>query len=254
MNRSADIMNTFSVGELARRTAVTVRTLHHYESLGLLVPSARTEAGHRRYGAPDVVRLRRIVALKGLGVRLREIAGLLEAPPGGLLDALRAQRAALVEQRAELDAAIERIDALERNVRAGDGALSDGDLNALMETIAMEQQQQWGRRYLTEVRGMSEAEAEAHMASTPPEHLEGTRTWAELIGDVESAIASGVEPQSAAGRALAQRWRDLIGAFTGGSGAKLGEIKQFYAELPSGFPKPYSNEVEAFIHIAGPCE
>jgi DNA-binding transcriptional MerR regulator len=192
MNGSADIMHTFTVGELARRTAVTVRTLHHYESLGLLVPSARTEAGHRRYGAPDVVRLRRIVTLKGLGVPLREIAGLLDAAPGGLLDALRAQRAVLVERRAELDEAIERIDALERNVRTGNGALSRGDLESLMETIAMEKQQQWSRRYLTEVRGMSEADADAQMASTPPEHREG-------------AIASGVAPQSDAGRALAQR-------------------------------------------------
>jgi DNA-binding transcriptional MerR regulator len=156
------------------------------------VPSARTEAGHRRYGAPDVVRLRRIVTLKGLGVPLREIAGLLDAAPGGLLDALRAQRAVLVERRAELDEAIERIDALERNVRTGNGALSRGDLESLMETIAMEKQQQWSRRYLTEVRGMSEADADAQMASTPPEHREG-------------AIASGVAPQSDAGRALAQR-------------------------------------------------
>ncbi|MBV8368044.1 MAG: MerR family DNA-binding transcriptional regulator [Candidatus Eremiobacteraeota bacterium] len=42
---------TFTVGEIARRTAVTVRTLHHYEQVGLLVPSERTALGHRRYGA-----------------------------------------------------------------------------------------------------------------------------------------------------------------------------------------------------------
>ena len=247
-------MHAFTIGELARRTAVTVRTLHHYESLGLLEPSERTAAGHRRYGAADVVRLRRIATLKGLGVPLRDIAGLLDAAPGGLFDALRTQRDALIARRAELDAAIERIDALERSVRSGNGAISRGDLETLMETIAMEKQQEWGRRYLTDVRGMTAAEAEATMASTPPEHLDGTRRWAVLIADVESAIACGVAPDSDAGRALAQRWRALVHAFTGGSAEKLGEITRFYADLPADFPKPYSDDVERFIHAAGRCD
>jgi DNA-binding transcriptional MerR regulator len=45
------------VGELARRTGLTVRTLHHYDEIGLLSPSARTESGHRLYGQADVLRL-----------------------------------------------------------------------------------------------------------------------------------------------------------------------------------------------------
>lgn len=67
------------IGELAKRTGVTVRTLHHYDQIGLLVPTGRSEAGHRRYSAQDVARLQQIVGLKQLGFRLlEEIKGLLD--------------------------------------------------------------------------------------------------------------------------------------------------------------------------------
>ena len=109
MAEPADMNHTFTVGEIARRTAVTVRTLHHYDQVGLLVPSERTPSGHRRYGARDVVRLRRIVTLTALGIPLREIGALLDASPQDALEALRAQRAEQAERRDRLDASIERI-------------------------------------------------------------------------------------------------------------------------------------------------
>jgi predicted transcriptional regulator len=51
----------YSVGELARLAGVSVRTLHHYDHIGLLVPSERTAAGYRQYSAADVARLHRIL-------------------------------------------------------------------------------------------------------------------------------------------------------------------------------------------------
>lgn len=62
----------YRVGELAALARVSVRTLHHYEAIGLLVPSARTEAGHRMYAASDLSRLTRIKALTALGFSLDE--------------------------------------------------------------------------------------------------------------------------------------------------------------------------------------
>ncbi len=58
------------IGELARRTGLSVRALHHYDAIGLLVPSARTDAGHRRYTAEDVARLQQIASLRALGLPL----------------------------------------------------------------------------------------------------------------------------------------------------------------------------------------
>jgi len=78
---------TWRIGELARETGLTVRTLHHYDQLGLLSPLSRTEGGHRCYTGGDVRRLHRIVALRSLGISLEEIGTLLdgEPDPAGLL-------------------------------------------------------------------------------------------------------------------------------------------------------------------------
>src|SRR5262252_8349948 len=68
---------SFRVGELSRRTGVTVRTLHHYDELGLLSPARRTGARHRLYGEADVVKLLRIRALVQIGFSLADVAALL---------------------------------------------------------------------------------------------------------------------------------------------------------------------------------
>ncbi|OYV00420.1 MAG: MerR family transcriptional regulator, partial [Burkholderiales bacterium PBB5] len=65
------------VGELAQRSGLTVRALHHYEQIGLLTPSARSSAGYRLYGRDDVARLHAIQALRGLGLALKDIGPML---------------------------------------------------------------------------------------------------------------------------------------------------------------------------------
>jgi bifunctional DNase/RNase/DNA-binding transcriptional MerR regulator len=79
----------WKVGELAKATGLTVRTLHHYDELRLLVPSERTTAGHRLYAGQDVRRLYRILALRRLGFRLDEIAALLDGDRVSLLETVR---------------------------------------------------------------------------------------------------------------------------------------------------------------------
>ena len=63
----------WKIGELAKATGLTVRTLHHYDQIGLLTPSERTQAGYRLYGERDVERLYEIRALRDLGIPLGEI-------------------------------------------------------------------------------------------------------------------------------------------------------------------------------------
>jgi DNA-binding transcriptional MerR regulator len=78
---------TWKIGDLARATGLTVRTLHHYDQLGLLAPAARSDGGHRYYTSGDLKRLHRIVALRSLGISLEEIGLLLDGrdDPLGLL-------------------------------------------------------------------------------------------------------------------------------------------------------------------------
>jgi DNA-binding transcriptional MerR regulator/uncharacterized glyoxalase superfamily protein PhnB len=88
------------VGELAKATGLTVRTLHYYEEVGLLVASKRTDAGHRLYSDTDVERLYRICLLRRLGLPLDEIARALDEPAWDLRAAL-ATHLRQVEQRIE---------------------------------------------------------------------------------------------------------------------------------------------------------
>ena len=72
------------VGELARRTGLSIRALHHYDEIGLLRPRRRTPAGHRLYGLEEVRRLQQIASLKALGLSLDEIRGCLDKPEHAL--------------------------------------------------------------------------------------------------------------------------------------------------------------------------
>src|SRR4051812_47936512 len=98
------------IGELARVAGVTVRTLHHYDELGLLTPSERTEGGHRLYTAQDVERLYRLLALRSLGLPLEEIRPLLEGD--GVAATVTHHRARVDQQIAALTALRDRLERL----------------------------------------------------------------------------------------------------------------------------------------------
>ena len=112
----------WKVGELAAVTGLTVRALHHYDEIGLLVPSQRTMGGHRVYDAQDARRLYRIVALRRLGFRLDEIASLLDEGGVGLLETVRRHLEQVereLEHQQRLRERLRRIlDALQRSAEA----------------------------------------------------------------------------------------------------------------------------------------
>jgi len=79
---------TWKVGALAKATGLTVRTLHHYDEIGLLQPSARLPSGHRLYDANDVARLYRIIRLRQIGFPLSQVADVLAEPEWQLAPAI----------------------------------------------------------------------------------------------------------------------------------------------------------------------
>ena len=98
------------MGRVAELAGVTVRTLHHYDEIGLVRPSARTAAGYRAYSAGDVERLRQVLAYRRLGFGLREIADLVGDPSADAVAHLRRLRGLLLEQRDRADAMVAAID------------------------------------------------------------------------------------------------------------------------------------------------
>ncbi|MCA1594323.1 MAG: MerR family transcriptional regulator [Acidobacteria bacterium] len=233
--------------EFAGLTGVTVRTLHHYDRLGLLKPSGRTAAGYRLYGERDFARLQQIATLKFIGLPLKQIKGLLERNTLDLAATLRLQREVIEGQRRRLDMALRAIERAERVVATG-GEPDWEAFKKIIEVINMQNDMEWTDKYYSE-------EAKEKLAGMrdriPPEVIEqGQRDWAELIGEVEAAVSAGVDPASERAQSLAARWSKLIGAFTGGDPAISEGLNKLYADKanwPSAFPKPYSDEAGAFI-------
>ncbi len=76
-------MTILKIGELAKRTGLTVRTLHHYDQVGLLTPANRSRAGYRLYDEKDLHRLQQIMSMRALGLSLQEIGEMLAAGDPG---------------------------------------------------------------------------------------------------------------------------------------------------------------------------
>lgn len=238
--------------EFAKRAGVTVRTLHHYDRLGLLKPSRYTEAGYRLYGETDFARLQQIVMLKFIGLSLKEIKLLLDQRELDLQMTLRLQRTVIEHKRRHLEMVIQAIEQAERAMASSE-KLDWETFKQIIEVINMQSDMEWMKKYYTE-----EQLAELSERGTPEVLERGQRDWAALIKDVEAAIAGGVDPQSEKAQELAARWSGLIEAFTGGNPAIRESLTRLYADQanwPATFNKPYSDEVGAFISKAGAaCE
>jgi DNA-binding transcriptional MerR regulator len=211
----------YRVREFAELAGVTVRALHHYDRLALLRPG-RTQAGYRLYGIRDLERLEQIVALRFLGLPLKEIKKLLDRDTRDLPAVLRSQRRALEEKRRRLDRAIGAIRDAERLVRPG-GPADAAVLKKIIEVIEVQDNVDFMKKYYSE-------EAQAKIAVrrekwTPELQEQTTKAWTELFRDVEAAL--GEDPAGEKAQALAARWRKLVEGFTGGDpqiAAGLGKL------------------------------
>jgi MerR family transcriptional regulator, thiopeptide resistance regulator len=238
----------FLAREFAERAGVTVRTLHHYDRLGLLRPSRYTEAGYRLYGERDFARLQQIVMLKFIGLSLKEIKLVLGQRELDLRMTLRLQRSIIEEKRRHLDDVITAIERAEKALAAS--AEPDWEtLKQIIEVINMQNDMEWMKKYYTD-----EQLAELAERGTPEVLEKGQRDWSALLKDVEAAIDEGIDPHSDKAKALAARWSHLIEAFTGGDPGIRESLTRLYADQanwPSTFNKPFNDEVGAFISKAG---
>lgn len=134
-----------TVGEVAELAGVSVRTLHHYDDLGLVVPSARSDVGYRLYAHADLERLQEVLALRALGLSLAEVAGVLDDPSHDRVAVLRMQAARLRAQRQRLDGLLaavqDAIAAHERGVAQEVTEMFDGQDH---EALQAEAEQRWG--------------------------------------------------------------------------------------------------------------
>ena len=200
-----------TVGEVARSTGVTVRTLHHWDAVGLLVPSGRTASGYRVYALGDVDRLARVLAYRSLGLGLDDVRTLLDDPDADVVASLDRQHALLVDRIAHLQAVAELVRTTREARRMG----MHLDPQEVREVFGDEDPAQYA------------AEAEGRWGDTEPYRQSQQRTasfgkddWVRVRAQgeaVEERLAAlldaGVAADAPDARAAAEQHRAWVGQF-----------------------------------------
>lgn len=225
------------VGELAALAGLTVRTLHHYDEIGLLCPSARSDAGYRLYHRDDVARLHRIQALRAFGMGLADIGLCLDSPAGSPLAVVDRQLAALDRQRREIDRMRDRLLRL-RGELAGGAA---PDLSTWLTTLEqMMEHMKTYEKYFTQ----------DELERLPMYHDEAVRAqWQALVEQAEGLMRSHVPPASDAAKAFALRWLQAFERDTGGDARLMAKINAMTVQEQGkvGLPGPLMQYVFAAI-------
>lgn len=195
------------VGELARRTGLTVRTLHHYDAIGLLRPSLHTGSGHRLYTADDVARLHQVISLRQLGFSLEEVRGCLDGPAFSPLEVIRMHVERLREQIAMRRDLCLRLEALAERFRAAGEVSAEEFLQAIEGMTMIESY--YTPEQLEFLKKRREEVGEERMNQAPGD-------WADLNAKFKAAYEANLDPADPRVRELARRWQGLIDEFTGG--------------------------------------
>jgi DNA-binding transcriptional MerR regulator len=225
------------VGELARRTGLTVRTLHHYDDIGLLQPSGRSDGGYRLYGAADIARLHAIQALRGLGLALDEIGRLLAEGGASLQTIVGRQLQALELQIRQASELRDRLELVSAKFQAGGEPGLDDWLStlALMTTSAKHFSPEEMKRIFGEWAAVEE-------------------DLRRLAGEIPSVMRAGVLPLAPEVQPLARRWMSLMHDWMKGDFALMERWGDMYRSEPgmqggSGLERDLVDYIEEAVQL-----
>ena len=215
------MVEAMKVGQLAKRTGLTVRTLHHYDEIGLLRPGARTSTGHRLYGNAEVRRLQQIASLRQLGLPLEEIRSCLDQPEYSLervlelhIDRIEREMSRQKRLRLLLVGLRDRLQAAEE--------VSVDDLTRTIE-VTMNYEKYYTPEQLDQL--------EQRRAEVGEERIqEVQKEWTELFAAFGRAMGEGKDPASEEVKALARKSAALIAEFTGGDPGIAASLGNMYKQ------------------------
>ena len=207
--------SVWKVGELSERTGLSVRALHHYEEIGLLVPSGRTEAGHRLYAEDEVMRLQQIASLRSLGFSLAEIREFLDSPsfsPERVIEL----HIARIRERIELEKRLcDRLEAVAGLLIAredpAEGDSAEKFVEIVMEVTKMSEriEKYYTPEQLEQLERRRQELGEERIRASQAE-------WPALMEKVRVEMDAGTDPADERAQKLVRRWMELVEEFTGG--------------------------------------
>ncbi len=233
----------WKIGELAEATGVSVRALHHYEEIGILIPSQRGENDYRLYNESDVARLQQILSLKELGFTLEQIKKQLTKPDFSPMNLIERQLADLKQQATARALLQERLEGLMRFFKNKEDVSAEEFLKVIqamaqMENVFTAEQQEEIRKRGVELGKEKIVEVE--------------NEWPQLMAKVKEEMNKGAKPKDPSVQKLAARWMELVKMFTGGNPEIEAKMRKQYEEKPDlmrtfGGPDP---KMIQFIHQA----
>jgi DNA-binding transcriptional MerR regulator len=205
-------LTMLKIGQLAKHAGLTVRALHHYDAIGMLCPSVRTDAGYRLYHRDDVARLQQIQALRQLGMPLADI--------GHFLDHSGTSPLAIVERQ---------LAALDRQI--DDAARMRSHLQQLKTRLARGEQPDMAA-WLTTLEHMTMYDqyfSKEELQQLPLYHDQHCRAeWAELVAEVAQIMQSRALPDSLEAKQLAARWMSMLARDTGGNAEWMARLDSMH--------------------------
>jgi MerR family transcriptional regulator, thiopeptide resistance regulator len=201
-------LSSYSVGQVADLAGVTIRTLHHYDEIGLLAPSGRSTAGYRIYEEADLERLRQILFYRELGFPLEEIATIVGDPRTDAVGHLRRQRSLLTERIERLSAMVAAIDRETEAKKMGIRLTPEerfevfGDFNP--EDYSEEAERRWGD---TEAYRQSKRRVATY---TKEDWTRIKAEGEEVQASLAAAFAAGLTPDSEEATVAAEAHRQHI--------------------------------------------
>ncbi|MES2150362.1 MAG: MerR family transcriptional regulator [Pseudomonadota bacterium] len=205
------------VGELAKRAGLTVRALHHYDAIGLLAPSGRSESGYRLYNRSDIARLHQIQALRRFGVALADIGTFLASPNGDLGKIVEQQIGALTRQIDQATALRSQLGQLQRQLNLGE----EPELGTWLTTLEMMTMYD---RYFSkeELKRLPFFDGDAACLAE----------WKTLVASIAALQQAGVDPADPRAAQLALHWMIMIERDTDASPDLFVRLNAMHANEP----------------------
>jgi DNA-binding transcriptional MerR regulator len=213
----------WKVGELARETGLSIRTLHYYDEIGLLQPSHKTDSGHRLYTLSDIERIQQVVSLKQLGFPLDEIRDMLNRPHFSPLRVIEMHLTRLREQVKLQQEICERLEAIARKLERSQDVTAEQFLKTI-EVMNMFDKY-FTKEQMEELSQRREMLGESRIREVEAE-------WPRLIAQVRAEMKKGTDPASPAVQEMARRWNGLVEEFTGGNLQTAKSVAQVYQNEP----------------------
>lgn len=190
------------VGQLAKQICLSVRTLHHYDEIGLLSPSVRTPAGHRLYNNKDISRLYHIQALKQLGLSLQQIGELIQHGSHDLPNVIAQQIASIEREIEQANQLKTKLLKLQANLQAND----ESDMANWLDTLSL---MNIYEKYLT-AEEIEELNNNANALKHELDH-----DWPQMVIKLQSMMEQKISPDSREAKDFVIRWTEMLERLVG---------------------------------------